>query len=252
MAHLNLRVDDHTRDLLDALARARGDTPSGLIRELINGALGLLQDSDRPRDDTTPRSMSAIERRSLAMQHEGLAHLTQTEEADGGWESQYHRDMVEVLSRGYTAEYYKTFQMIQREMTDRECDLVHDILEMFMQVERSVGELTDEERASLGDHYEFALRFRGFDFNDSQESRLASYARYVIEDGRWEFLADRFDNQHERGNSHSPALATYQRMLSAFRPIWKTKVESYGGRNEYLLSAEELSQIIAAWPYPRD
>lgn len=249
MAQLNVRLDDHTRDLFDALWRARGLTASDLIRELIDQALGRV-DRDRPRDATTPPSLSAIERRRLAMQHEVLALLTEDNEEDGGWESKYHRRMVEVLNAGYTAEYYKTFQMIEPEMTDRECDLVHDILEMFTQVERSVVELTHEERASLGEHFDYALKFRGFDFNDSQEGRLASYARYLIEDDRWEAMAERFDAKHECGNSHAPMLASYQRMLSVWRPMWKRKIENWAGSNNYLLSVEELREITAAWPHP--
>lgn len=88
--------------------------------------------------------------------------------------------MIEVLNSGYTTEYVDVFQMIQPEMTRRECSLVHDILEMFDTLERSVGQLTEEQRASLGEHAEHRLTFHGFDFNDSQEGRLASYARYLI------------------------------------------------------------------------
>lgn len=250
MAQLNVRLDDHTRDLFDALANARNINASDLIRELINQALGR-DDRSRPRDDTTPSSLSAVERRRLALLHETLAVLTKTDQEDGGMESQYHRNMVEVLSYGYTAEYYKTFQMVQAEMTGRECSLVHDILEMFTQIERSVEELSDAERASLGEHSHYGLKFRGFDFNNSQESRLASYALYLINDGKYESMADRFDAKHERGNSHMPSLATYQRMLSVWGPIWKQKLENCGGPNNYLVSVDELSKIMAAWPYTR-
>jgi uncharacterized protein len=246
MAQLNIRIDDESRDLFDSLARARGLSTSDLLRELIWQALG--RDDERPRDDTTPASLSAVERRRLAMQHEILAILT----AEDEWESGYHRQMVEVLNSGFTSEYYKTFQMIQPEMTARECNLVHDILEMFTTVERSVAELTDDERASLGDHSDYALTFRGFDFNDSQESRLASYAHHVIKDDRWTDMADRFDDKHERGNSHMPTLATYQRMLSVWKPLWDKKIKSYGGPSQYRFTVEELQQILAAWPYPKN
>lgn len=39
MAQLNVRLDDHTRDSFDALARARGLSASDLIRSLIDNAL---------------------------------------------------------------------------------------------------------------------------------------------------------------------------------------------------------------------
>jgi uncharacterized protein YfbU (UPF0304 family) len=247
MAQLNVRLDDHTRDLFDALARARGLSASDLIRELIDQALGR-DDGDRPRDDTAPRTLSAVERRRFAMQHEVLANLT----AEDEWEAAYHRQMIDVLNSGYTSEYYKTFQMIQPEMTGRECNLVHDILEMFTTVERSVTELTEEERASLGEHADYALKFRGFDFNNSQEGRLASYAHHVIKDDRWTNLADRFDDNHERGNSHMPVLASYQRMLSVWKPMWDKKIKAMGGPTNYRFTLEELREILAAWPYPKD
>ena len=250
MAQLNLRIDDHTRDQFDALARARGLTASDLARELIGQALGR-DNYDRPRGDTTPTSLSAVDRRRLALQHETLAILTAQEGEDGGgYEAEYHRQMIDVLNSGYTSEYYKTFQIIEREMTDRDCSLVHDILEMFTQLEWSVQHLGDEERASLGEHADWALTFSGFDFNNSYEGRLASYAHYLIKDDKWTSMAKYFDAKHERGNSHSPALASYQRMLSVFKPLWDEKVKAMGGPNSYRFSPDELRQILAAWPYP--
>lgn len=182
------------------------------------------------------------------MLHEILATLADDEEG----ESAYHRDMVEVLASGYTSEYYKMFQTIQPEMTARECGLVYDILEMFTTVERSFAELTVQERASLGERATFLLRFSGFDFNDAYESRLASYAHHVIKQGRWTDLAERFDDKHERGNSHMPMLAIYQRMLMIWKPLWDVKIKSAGGPKSYLFTADELQQILGAWPQPRD
>jgi len=246
MAQLNIRIDDESRDLFDSLARARGQNTSDLLRDLIAQALGR-GDYDRPRNDTTPSSLSAMDRRRLAMHHEVLAIL----KADEDYESGYHRQMIEVLDCGYTAEYYRTFQMIEPEMTQRECALVHDILDMFRTVEASVKALVDNERSALGEHKDYALKFRGFDFNDSRESRLASYANFLIKDGRWTELSDRFDDEHEHGNSHMPTLASYQRMLSVWKPLWQDKVKSFGGPNSYRFTVEELQQVLAAWPYPK-
>jgi uncharacterized protein len=247
MAQLNIRIDDETRDLFDALARARGQNISDLLRDLIAQAVGR-GESRRSGSDTTPASLSAIERRRFALLHEIMANLV----ADEQYEAEYHRQMIDVLNYGYTSEYYKTFQMIYPEMTDRECSLVHDILEMFTTVERTVRELGPGDLDSLGEHADHALQFRGFDFNDSQEGRLASYARYLIKDDRWTDMADRFDDKHERGNSHMPMLATYQRMLSVWKPMWAQKVKAMGGPNNYRFTVAELQQILAAWPYPRD
>jgi uncharacterized protein YfbU (UPF0304 family) len=252
MAQLNVRLDDQTRDSFDALARARGLSASDLIRSLIDSALGRTN-GDRPTADAVPQSLSATERRALALQHEILARLTsEPDEDNGGWESEHHRHMIEVLSSGYTAEYPDMFQMIQPELTRRECSLVNDILDMFSTLEASMGRLTEEERASLGEHAEHGLTFRGFDFNNSQEARLASYARYLIKTERWESMAEHFDAQHESGNSHSPTLASYERMLSVWRPIWNRKIATHGGPSDYLFAPDELREILAAWPYPKE
>ncbi|MDX6256751.1 MAG: uncharacterized protein QOJ11_3085 [Frankiales bacterium] len=247
MAQLNIRIDDETRDLFDALARARGQNTSDLLRDLIAQAVGR-GESGRDGGDTTPSSLSAIERRRFALLHEIMANLVSDDEYDAA----YHRQMIEVMTSGYTAEYYRTFQMIDSEMTERECSLVRDILDMFRIVEASVADLTDEQRDSLGEHWEYALKFRGFDFNDSRESRLASYAHFQIKDDRWADLADRFDNKHEHGNSHSPMLATYQRMLNVWKPVWERKIKSYGGPKDYKFSVEELRELMKAWPYPSE
>jgi uncharacterized protein YfbU (UPF0304 family) len=252
MAQLNVRLDDHTRDSFDALARARGLSASDLIRGLIDRELGRDVGPDRFSGDAAPRSLSATERRALVLHHEVLAVLTaDSEEEHGGSESQYHRQMIEVLNAGFTAEYSDMFAAIQPELPPRECQLVNDILQMFGILERSMKELNEEERAGIGEHAEDVLRFRGFDFNASREARLASYARYLISTDRWQEMAEHFDAEHERGNSHLPLLASYQRMLAVWEPIWRRKLRSFSP-DAYLYTPAELREVYAAGPYPND
>ncbi len=249
MAQLNVRLDDETRDAFDALARARGLSASDLIRNLIDNALGR-HESGRRHGDLVPPSLSAIERRTFILQHEILAHLaSESDGHNGGWDAEYHRGMLEVLNRGFTTEYDKMFQEIQPEMTRREASLVHDILDMFDNIQWSLRRLTEAERGTLGENAENALSFSGFDFNDSQEGRLADFAHYVIKTGRWESMATYFDDKHEHGNSHFPVLASYQRMLAIWKPLRQAMLKSYGGPNKYALGAQELRQIVDARPY---
>ena len=251
MAQLNVRLDDHVRDSFDALARARGQSASDLLRSLIDSALGR-DDPDRSQDDPAPLSLSTIDRQTLKLQHQALAHLTaDPDEDDGGWDARHHRNMVEVLDHGWTAEYPRLFQVIQPEMPRRECSLVWDVLDMFDNLERSLTGVPDDQRNLLGEHADHALRFTGFDFNDELEGRLASYAQYLIRTGRWASMASHFGAEHEHGNSHAPRLASYERMLSVWRPIWQKKIDAYGGPTNYLCTADELRQIRSAWPYPR-
>jgi hypothetical protein len=49
-----------------------------------------------------------------------------------------------------------------------------------------------------------------------------------------------------------PLLATYQRMLDAFEPIWKKKVSDYSmGPDSFLLNLDELRSVYTAWSNPR-
>ncbi len=127
-----------------------------------------------------------------------------------------------------------------------------ELLDMFRVSKSSLSRLDDDEKAAVGEHAEHALTFQGLDFNDSGEARLASYAKYLIDDGRWEELAEHFDAKHEHGNSHMPTLATYRRMLDAFEPIWEGKISDYSmGRDRFVLNPDELTKVYSAWPYPR-
>ncbi|GAA4424090.1 hypothetical protein GCM10023169_20480 [Georgenia halophila] len=92
------------------------------------------------------------------------------------------------------------------------------------------------------------MRFRGFDFNDRLEGRLADYARYLIERDMWEDMAKYFDDEHERGNSHVPMYETYTRMLGEFQPLWRRRVENMTKmtQDQFALSVEEMRAILAA------
>lgn len=246
MAQLNIRIDDDSRDLLDALARARELSISDLVRQLVRQAIGRDEPRSHEGSNITPSTLSAVERRRLVLQHEILAHLT-----DDTGEGHHHRQMIEVLNNGLTNEYYRMFQMIEPELTLREGSLLVDILQMFTMLELSLSTLTSDELASLGDDAERRLTFRGFDGNDRQESRLSTYAEFLIRDGRWGGLADRFDDKHDRGNSHMPMLAIYQRMLTVWKPLWNRKMSRMGGANDRL-SVDDLREILTARLRPTD
>lgn len=247
MATITLRVDHQTRDDLEALARGRGATVSDLLRASIFEMLG----RDVPTDDTssTPLTLTVVERRHLALQHEILAMLHSDDEYEAG----YHRRLVEVLAKGYTGEYHRMFLDISPELSRRDCSLLWDLLDMFCVLKASLGRLDAAEKKTLGEGAEARLSFQGFDFNDTHEGRLADYAQHLIDTDRWHDLAEHFDDEHERGNSHSPRLATYLRMLKTFQPIWSAKVKDSGLSHDgrYVLNLDELRTVLAAWPYSR-
>jgi uncharacterized protein YfbU (UPF0304 family) len=129
---------------------------------------------------------------------------------------------------------------------------VWDILDMFRVIKASVERIGNETISALDEYAEHALTFRGFDLNDHREGKMLSYARHLIENDRWQDLAEYFDDEHENGNSHSPTLDTYQRMLSVYRPLWTDIISgSMRGRDRYLLTEQELAEVVRAWYYPR-
>jgi hypothetical protein len=246
MATITVRLDDETRNDLEALARGQGVTVSDLVRSAIDEILG--------KDVTAnpiggPQSLTLVERSILVMQHEILAQL----HADDRDEVENHLRMADVLTRGFTGEYDSVFSSIDSEISRRDCVLVWDVLDMFRVLTASLSRLDDDEKAAVGEKPEHALAFRGLDFNDSREARLARYAKFLVGDGRWEELAEAFDANHEGGNSHMPLLATYQRMLDTFEPIWKRKISDYsmGYGDGFVLNLDELRTMYAAWSYPR-
>jgi uncharacterized protein YfbU (UPF0304 family) len=246
MATITLRVDDQTRDGVEAIARARGITVSELLRAAIDDMLG--RGVDMPRHDV-PNSLTMVERQMLMLQHQILAKLAGAELDD---DADYHARQVDTLAGGYTGEYSDEFIALKAELSPRECELVWDILDMFRVLKASIAHVGVREVELLDEHAVRALTFRGFDANDSFESRLLGYSRHLISAGRWEDLAEHFDRAHEDGNSHFPALATYRRMLDAFQPIWKGKLGRGYLPEDLLLSVDELAQVLKAWPYPSD
>ncbi len=233
-------MEDDLKDRAEEAAAGEGMSVSEWTRHLMGAQLGL----DVP-EWSAPTSLSKRDRRQLALLHRILELVSDDED-----EKQHHQTLIEVLECGYTGEYSHEFISIYDELPLDECRLVWDILDMFRVIGASVDKIGVEDVRALDEHAEHALRFRGFDFNDRRESRLADYAAHVIRSGRWSELAVYFDDQHERGDSHAALLASYLRMLRVFQPMWEAMIHG-PGRGQYHLNKTELSEIVQAWYYPR-
>lgn len=81
---------------------------------------------------------------------------------------------------------------------------------------------------------------------------MLTYVRYLVDSGRWADLKPRLAEIGDDGNSHSPHLATYERMLAEFRPVYDQILRGARGhsREAYLLTADDLRQIAEAWVHP--
>jgi uncharacterized protein len=244
MATVTIRLDDDTREELEEIARTRGVTLSVLLRDQIDALLG----RHVPMRDDVPHTLSFQQRQVLAQQHEILALL----HADDEYESRHHRTMAEVLREGYAGEYGTVFGAVQPEMSRSECRLLWDLLDMFRILGASIDRLAADDRAALGDDNEDRLRFGGFDLNDSREGRLLGYVRHLVHTDRWTEIKPRFAHIGDNGNSHSPRLPTYERMLAVYMPIYKDGARGNRGHsiNAWLLTVDELKRVAEAWAWP--
>ena len=240
MPTITLRVDDRTKDDLDALARSRDTTITDLLRPLVDELTG--RAIERP--GAHPVHLSPVERRTLSLQHKILGKLDPDLE-------QHHRLRSEALDAGDAAEYAEEFAGIEPGLTARDCELVQDILDMFRILKVSTEKLGPAAVVGLGKHAGTLLTFHGFDVNDRVEGRMLGYARYLLETDRWTDLAEYFDDKHEGGNSHRRTLPAYRRMLEAYEPLFRAKTEGRGfGPDQYLFSADELAAVARAAIHP--
>ena len=243
MATVTIRLDDDTREELEEIARTRAVNLSDLLRDQIDALLG----RGVPIRGDVPHTLSFPQRQILAQQHEILALLHGNDEYES-----HHRTMGEVLREGYAGEYDSVFGAVQREMSRSECKLVWDVLDMFRMLGASIDRLPTDDRAALGDENEARLRFAGFDLNDSREGRLLGYVRYLVDTERWTEIKPRLAEIGDNGNSHSPYLATYERMLAVYMPIHEASARGKRGHSidAWLLALDELKQVAEAWAWP--
>lgn len=243
MATISLRIDDDTRDELEDMARVEGISVSELLRSGAEALLG----RGAARTWTAPASLPKRTRHQLVLLHEVAAALA----TDESGEAEHHQRVAEVFRSGYTAEYPDAFVGIDDEVPAFECELVWDILDMFRVLKGTMVDLGPKKLNALDEHAEHALTFRGFDLNDTRESRMLGYVRYLMANDRWDDLAEALDPRNDRGNSHSRMLPVYERMLAVFKPIWERLIRGdMRGRTGYTLTADEVAQILEARVHP--
>lgn len=256
MPTLTVRVDDDIYEDLARIAAAREITMSEFVRRALAEATDRPSTPDRHASET-PDTLSAVNRLQLSLLHRILGRVLDGFGDDGtGVEGdrEYQELRARVLEAGYVADYDDEFIAIEPELPRRESGWVMDVLDMFTHLEHSLSRLTESDRQVLDKEVSVrSLTFWGFDANYPDESRWLRYARHLIATDRWMNLAEHFDDQHERGNSHMPTTDLYRRMLAEFTPIWKDKLraaqQDYSG-GAYVLTVDELRRVARATTHP--
>jgi hypothetical protein len=250
MATVTLRVPDAVRDELDHAARARGISISDLLRDAIDDLLGWRDGAapgrDREANVVVPKTLDVVHRRLFALLHDILRESSDDED-----DQSYHKRLSEIMMEGYAGEYFAEFGHMPAEMTPAECERLEDILEMFRTLEVSFARLAPADRERLGAGAEHVLTFDGLDMNRSDEARMLVFARHLVKDeDRWEDFRERL-TAGERGNSHSPRLGGYLRMVPVYKSIRDRIFQGNArGRDGDLFTADDLLGMIQAAQHP--
>lgn len=249
MATITIRMKDETRDRIAEAAESQGVPLSDYIRGALETHMTLEQSGDigagRP-EVGEEISLAPFQRKVLQLLHRNLLATK------GGLDDSYYDHdqevrALKVLENGFAGEYSVEFMDINDPMTPAECELVWDIFDMFRVIQSSVSKIGkggwNQIKVGSAKHHG---TFRGFDFNDSDEFRLAKYAEFLVKTERWTEQAEAFSRENDGGNSHSRMLPTYLAMLRVFKPMWRQAIR--GGLNRGLLSAKDVEQILLAAP----
>lgn len=249
MATVTIRLKNETRDRIAEAAESRGVPLSDYIREALEIHLTIEQagevGADRP-DDAEDISMTSFERKVLQLLHRNLL-ATKGGLTESYYDEEQEVRAIQVLENGFAGEYSEEFADISEPMTRSECELVWDIFDMFRVIQASVRGLSkDGWKQVQVEDAELHGTFRGFDFNDLDEIRLANYAKHLVKTNRWTEQKEAFSRENDGGNSHRQMLPTYRSMLRVFKPLWRESIR--GTTSRYYLSEEDLVQVLLAAP----
>lgn len=248
MATLTVRLDDDTRDALQQRAADSGMTVSDFVRDLIREQVVELDDEIR-RVGYAPESLTPKERHVLALLHRILGRVLPGDAADTDGDLNYQLERARVLEEGFTQEYWTEFADLDAELSIRDSQRINDILELFRIADDSIA-LLERDGTPVPDDLRDALRYRGFDFNDSLEMKMATYVKHLVKTDRWTERAE-FVLGPTSGNSHFPVLATYLRMLAEYRRIRERRRPGLTPAS-YALTIDELRAIAAEQVHPKN
>lgn len=249
MATITVRIDDQTRDALQARAEGARQTLSDFVRDRLQDAVFDFRDEepDKSAGGFEPDTLAPLDRHMLALLHRILGRVLPEDANGSDGDAAYQLERAAVLERGFTRAYSDEFLAIQPELSQRHCDFVMDVLDMFRIALYSIEDLR-KRGVVIDESFQQALTFDGFDHNDRLEGQMSDYVRYLVEDDKWAEQKD-FVFGRDRGNSHFQAVPMYSRMLSEYREVKQNRARATGPRG-YFLSEDELRKIAAARIHP--
>lgn len=247
MATITVRIPDDVRDALQEKASEERQSLSDFVRERLEDAVFPFREREERQKDLEVDSLTAMERHTLSLLHRILGRVLPKDANGTDGDEEYQLERAKVLERGYTKEYWIEFVGLSPELSPWQCEFVMDVLDMFRIALFSINHLR-EEGVDVADDLRRSLTFRGFDHNDQVEGQMSDYVRFLIKDDKWAEQAE-FVLGDERGNSHHRMIDLYSRMLTRYREVKQERFPSTS-RHGYLLTYEQLEQLVAAQTYP--
>ncbi|EJC3722574.1 YfbU family protein [Enterococcus faecium] len=153
--------------------------------------------------------MDKFQRLSLVNQFELLAKFDDQNRS-------YYERKIEILREGYEYHYDdEIWNELSDPLPEEDSRFVLDVLSMYRDINFSKKNLNSSDNQNIKLH---ATYFRGFDYNDPKEIKLAFYAKFFIE------KLDRFpelvsDKEFDGFNSHQLMTSTYNKYLSNYKEV---------------------------------
>ena len=223
-------------------------TLSEYVRDqLMEAVVPVYEPEAKHGDEPAPESMRIIDRQVLSLLHRILARVLPEDANDVDGNLEYQLMRARILEAGSAGEYWYESAGFQTELSKRDCGRVSDILQMFRIITHSIDHLAKGE-TPVDEKLVYGLEFEGFDHNTPLEGHMASYVDFLMGNDRWRELRPQLE-RHDNGNSPSPRLNLYLRMLSEYRRIMDSRERGFS-HQDYLLSLRELKQIADAQVHP--
>lgn len=152
-----------------------------------------------------------------------------------------HNELLDALRKGYTSEYYGAEEIARRDELDAEgTQFVIDVLNMYssLQYAANVHNMDDEIKDDV--------IFPGFDGNAGDG--YLGYANFLVDNGSFTNVKPLDVTPHL--NSHTMVNEIYERMLSAYKPIFRSKI--HGSPRDLVLTPEEVKRILNEQIHPEN